>query len=521
MTYTAVGSLTGASVAGAMTSFSLTTGSAASGEFVLCEVLDFGGARTATALSSSNATWAALGSPAATTNGPAHCQVFLGTVTAASTATVTITWGAGATGSFEGCAFQEFSSTTGIPVLDKQGTLDSTGTSNWVSLTPAAAGEAYFGYAENASSAISGSTSGYTYNASVDGNGNGAAYNPNCGASATFPVWGDTNEQAGIMVLVMPPPAAGGSPQARPGRTWLRRFHHGQVLLPPGPPAAAAGVTGTIQPTPTLTPPRRKPARAIVASQKGGIAPAGIIQPPPTVPVPRRRPARAVVQFTPVATTNQVPAAAPAGTVQPPPTLTPPRLRPFRAVVEFTPVTTTNLVPGRQQPPPTFPQQRRRLVRAVIRGQAGTIGIPGTIQPAPTFPQQRRKPARAVIEFTPVTTVNQAGAAGPAGTVQPRPTLTWPRKRPARAGTALLLHPVRTVNQPAPPLVVPVNPLPNGGSTEGALWEMARTGKWPERPPGFGPVGPVPSSSAVPPKPGERGWVGKRKRRFSWPKQDE
>jgi len=228
-----------------------------------------------------------------------------------------------------------------------------------------------------------------------------------------------------------------------------------------------------------------------------------------------------VVEFTPVTTTNQVPAVAPAGTIQPPPTLTPPRLRPARAVVEFTPVTTTNLVPGQQQPPPTFPQPRRRLVRAVIRGQAGTIGIPGKPQPEPTFPQPRRKPARAVIEFTPVTTVNQAGAAGPAGTLQPRPTLTWPRKRPARASTALLLHPVRTVNQPAAPLVVPVNPLPNGGSTEGALWEMARTGKWPERPPGFGPVGPVPSSSAVPPKPGERGWVGKRKRRFSWPKQDE
>jgi len=191
MTYTAVGSLTGASVNGALTTFSLTTGSAASGEFVLCEVIDFGGSRTATGLSSSNATWAKLGSAAATT--------------AASTATVTITWGAGATGSFEGCAFQEFSSTTGVPVLDKQGTLDSTGTSNWVSLTPAVSGELYFGYAVNTASAMSGSTSGYVYNANVDGGLNGGAYNLNCaGGTATAPVWGDSTEQAGIMVLVMP-----------------------------------------------------------------------------------------------------------------------------------------------------------------------------------------------------------------------------------------------------------------------------------------------------------------------------
>ena len=205
MTYTAVGSLTGASVNGALTTFSLTTGSAASGEFVLCEVIDFGGSRTATGLSSSNATWAKLGSAAATTAGPVHAQVFIGTVTAASTATVTITWGAGATGSFEGCAFQEFSSTTGVPVLDKQGTLDSTGTSNWVSLTPAVSGELYFGYAVNAASALSGSTSGYTYNANVDGGLNGGAYNLNCaGGTATAPVWGDSTEQAGIMVLVMP-----------------------------------------------------------------------------------------------------------------------------------------------------------------------------------------------------------------------------------------------------------------------------------------------------------------------------
>ena len=204
MSYTAVGSFGGASTTGgSLASFSLTTTTV--GNFVLCEVIDFTGGRTATALSSSNATWAELGNPATTSAGPTNCQVFIGTVTSASTQTVTITWGAGATGSLEGCAFQEFSSTTGIPVLDKQGTLDSTGTSNWVSLTPAVSGELYFGYAVNTASAMSGSTSGYVYNANVDGGLNGGAYNLNCaGGTATAPVWGDSTEQAGIMVLVMP-----------------------------------------------------------------------------------------------------------------------------------------------------------------------------------------------------------------------------------------------------------------------------------------------------------------------------
>jgi hypothetical protein len=124
-----------------------------------------------------------------------------------------------------------------------------------------------------------------------------------------------------------------------------------------------------------------------------------------------------------------------------------------------------------------------------------------------------------VIEFTPVTTVNQAAArvAVPAPLMLAR----FPRKAPRRAFTAITYHPVRTVNAPAVAVAPALSPTGAGGSIEGDLWRMYREGNWPKRPPGFGPVGEVPSSGAAPPQPGERGWVGKKKRRFFWPKQEE
>jgi hypothetical protein len=121
-----------------------------------------------------------------------------------------------------------------------------------------------------------------------------------------------------------------------------------------------------------------------------------------------------------------------------------------------------------------------------------------------------------VVQFTPVTTTNQvvAGVAVPAPLMLAR----FPRKTPRRAHTSVMYRPVRTTNAILSP---PVFTLPPGGSTEGALWEMARTGNWPKRPPGFGAVGEVPTTSMRPEEPSGRGWVGKRKRRFWWPKQDE
>jgi hypothetical protein len=212
VTYTAVGSSTsGANSSGsALTSFSLTPNGA--GNFILAEVANYQGTAVAVALSSTNVSWSLLGNSFSGTGFQAAgctAQCFIGVVTSTSAATVTITWGPGTNTVFTFAAFQEFSSTTGIPVLDVQGHIDTAAAnSNWASLTPAASGELYWGYALNNSTAAAGSTSGYVYTPNSDHAGDGAAYNLSCAAgTATFPVWGDTHEAFGLMVLMRPQPA--------------------------------------------------------------------------------------------------------------------------------------------------------------------------------------------------------------------------------------------------------------------------------------------------------------------------
>lgn len=299
----------------------------------------------------------------------------------------------------------------------------------------------------------SGGTSRYISNntSSGDCGSSAGASAASSGAAITLKWATSGTDSYGVAGIPVQAPAAGGTTfPAAPGKTWLRQFKHRQQALPPGAPAAVAGVSGQVQPLPTFPPPRRRLSRGIWASGKG--------------------------------TTGT------RGSIQPPPTLTPPR---------------------------------RRLSRAwpVWWSGKGDISPGGTVQPRPTIPVPRRRLSRAVVQFTPVTTTNQAAAAAPAGTIQPPSTLTPPRRRQVRA--FVQFTPVRTTNALPPPVPVVLNPLPNGGSTEGALWEMARTGQWPSRPPGFGPVGTVPTTGAVAPKPGERGWAGKKRKRFFWPKQDE
>ena len=199
MTFTAVG--TGFGEQGAST-ISLTPGGV--GNFILCSVINQASA-VCTSLASTNVTWSLLGTSFAGTANLFTAQVFLGTVTSTSTATVTATFGAG-TVSGQSIAGQEFSSTTGTPVLDVQGHIDTTlGNTTWASLTPATSGELYWGYALDVGAATAGSTSGYVYTAQGDGAGNGRAYNLSCAAgTATAPVWGDTGQAFGIMVLVGP-----------------------------------------------------------------------------------------------------------------------------------------------------------------------------------------------------------------------------------------------------------------------------------------------------------------------------
>jgi hypothetical protein len=196
MTFAASGTIIQAQA----TTFTLTP--AGTGHFILAEVINQSNATVvATSLSSSNATWATLGASFAGTTHAWTSQVFVGTVTATSAQTVTVSWSGTTPGTID-IAAQEFSSTVGAAsvTLDVQGHIDVGGTNTWASLTPGhGAGELYFGFALNSGSAVGGSTGGYIWQ--TDTNANGMAYNVSCTSSAQAPVWGDSTETFGIMVL--------------------------------------------------------------------------------------------------------------------------------------------------------------------------------------------------------------------------------------------------------------------------------------------------------------------------------
>ena len=378
MTYTAVGSYSGASASGALATFSLTTSTI--GDFVMAEVIGWGG-RTPTALSSSNATWVPAGTAASCSVNPnfsgtggSRAQVFTGTVTAASTATVTITW-SGSGSNFEGAVWQEYSTTTGVPVLDKQATLDSTGTNVWPSITPVAAGELYFGYALNNTTAIAGSTSGYVYSATADPAGNGTAYNLNCPGSSTGPTWSasDPGEGFGTMVLVMPAPSAARPLPALPGQTWLRRFHH-----PQQPPSV---ITAAAAPAAAWLPPFTRLEVRLPAARRGRVfrAPAA----PPAVPSGA---ARAEVRFpawqrrSRIFTVPPPPPAAAAPVWLPPFTRLEVRLPAARRPRTFTP----------PPPAPAPPPQAGRRGRAQLPSRRWRLSAPPF--PPPAVPGQQPLP---------------------------------------------------------------------------------------------------------------------------------
>ena len=173
-------------------SAALTVNNQGTGNLLVVEVLNYTNSTVwATGLSGGGATWAQAGVEFSGTTNPYASSVFLGTVTATGTGTATPTWSGTAPGGYE-IDGHEFTSTAGSWAFVTQGNLDSTSTNSWPSLT-AQAGDLYYGGASatGGGGAVAGSTSGYTYN--VNANNDGSAFNPNCGAGATFPVWGDTN----------------------------------------------------------------------------------------------------------------------------------------------------------------------------------------------------------------------------------------------------------------------------------------------------------------------------------------
>ena len=306
MTFAAVGGLIQSAN---NVTFSLTP--AGVGDLILIEVLNQSGAVvSATALSSSNVTWVKMGTTVSGVTNAMTAVTVAGTVTAASAATVTITF-SGATPAAFLVDGQEFSSTAGSWALDTQGGIDSAGTNTWASLTPAAAGELYFGYAFNAGVAVAGATSGYTYD--IDAASNGMGFNPACTSAAQAPVWGDAGHQFGKMILVKETGAVGAvasppplrvppglqSPMvlAQPPRFAIppapqQRPAPAPQLIPPGlqspmslaepaRPATAAPPAPPPSPPMLVTPPGLQSPMALTVPSR----PATQAPPPPPVPV--------------------------------------------------------------------------------------------------------------------------------------------------------------------------------------------------------------------------------------------
>lgn len=201
MPFTAVGTLTSLedAPAGSSSAYSLTT--QAAGDYVLLATVV--NTHAATAVSGGGVTWTQAGTTVSLPNlggtgGAGFGSVWLGKVTAAGTASVTVTFAASLSGSNSRFVAREFSVTTGHAAFDVQGSVTSA-TAGWASLTPSGTGELYWGYCEDGGTTVAGSTSGFTYEIDVHGNGEGFCLS----VSAPYqPVWGDGGMQAGVMVLV-------------------------------------------------------------------------------------------------------------------------------------------------------------------------------------------------------------------------------------------------------------------------------------------------------------------------------
>jgi hypothetical protein len=180
--------------------FSLTPANV--GDLILVAVMQQSNATvTATALSSSNVTWTLLGS-AQSSHIARTGAIFAGQVTAASAATVTVTWSGGAPAVIR-IAGQEFTSSAGAGAWALDGAVavldPAANVSSWPVLTPALTGELYWGYNITGAAPVAGSTSGFTY--IDDASGNSMAYNPSVSA-ATGPVFGNASQRFGLMLLM-------------------------------------------------------------------------------------------------------------------------------------------------------------------------------------------------------------------------------------------------------------------------------------------------------------------------------
>jgi hypothetical protein len=174
----------------------------AAGDIILLHVITDGNAPP-TGISGGGATWTQVGTTLqGSVNSGFSAAVYEGTVTAAGTATATVT--TSGTPSGVRIAGQEYNPGSGqTGVLVSQANLDVSGTSTGPSITPTGSNELYSFYGFDTGTGTAGSTPGYTYE--IDDNGNPYVFDP---ASPTQPpVFGDSGVAFGIAVLMESEPA--------------------------------------------------------------------------------------------------------------------------------------------------------------------------------------------------------------------------------------------------------------------------------------------------------------------------
>lgn len=182
-----------------VSSFSLTP--AAVGDLVLVAVAQQSNKTvTATALASTNATWTLLGTFKGSNN-TRTIALFQGVVSAASAATVTVTW-SGTAPAVIRIATQEFTSSTGSFSQDGSiATMDVvTAQTNWPVMSPGAANELYWGYNIVQGTVTNGTQPDFVY--TKDASGNTSAYNLATAQPSEGAVWGSASQQFGATLLM-------------------------------------------------------------------------------------------------------------------------------------------------------------------------------------------------------------------------------------------------------------------------------------------------------------------------------
>ena len=171
------------------------------GDLLVCQVVSTDRTNWCTGLSGASVTWTQVTTVVQGVTENFSAVGFFGVVnTPVTNQNLTPSWQLGTAPTFH-TRIREFTVSTGQWFLDTFGSIDSAGTASWASLTPAAAGELYWGWAGNSGTASPGTTSGFTYELDLDGDG--AAFNPACGSGAVQAVWADFRSTSSAWMMLV------------------------------------------------------------------------------------------------------------------------------------------------------------------------------------------------------------------------------------------------------------------------------------------------------------------------------